>query len=44
MNAPAYEFTTAEPAEGGMRAILEELVVVGALTGLVAVYFANSGN
>lgn len=44
VNTPAYEFTTAEPAEGGMRAILEELVVVGALTGLVAVYFANSGN
>jgi len=44
VDAPTYGFTTAEPAEGGVRAILEELVVVGALTGLVAVYFANSGN
>lgn len=44
VDATTYGFTTAEPAEGGLRAILEELVVVGALTGLVAVYFANSGN
>ncbi len=44
VDAATYAFTTAEPAEGGVRAILEELVVVGALTGLVAVYFANSGN
>lgn len=44
VDAATYGFTTADPAEGGLRSILEELVVVGALTGLVAVYFANSGN
>ena len=44
VDAATYGFTTADPAEGGLRSILEEVVVVGALTGLVAVYFANSGN
>lgn len=39
-----YAFTTAQPAEGGIRSILEEVVVVGALTGLVAIYFANTSN
>lgn len=43
VNGGAFEFASAEPGEGGLRAILEELIVLGALTGLVAVYFANTG-
>jgi len=39
-----YSFTTSETAEGGIMSVLEELVVVGALTGLVTIYFANTGN
>ncbi|MBC8423768.1 hypothetical protein H8E07_06555 [bacterium] len=39
-----YAFTTAVPADGGIRTIMEELVVIGALTGLVAIYFTNTGN
>ncbi len=39
-----YGFTSAEVAEGGLMSVMEELVVVGALTGLVAIYFANTGN
>ncbi len=41
---PLFTFTTAQIEEGGVKSILEELVVVGALTGLVAIYFANTGN
>jgi hypothetical protein len=39
-----YSFTTSDTAEGGLMSVLEELVVVGALTGLVTIYFANTGN
>lgn len=39
-----YSFTSSETAEGGLMSVLEELVVVGALTGLVTIYFANTGN
>jgi len=44
VDEPTYEFTTAEPAESGLGTIMEELVVLGALTGLVAIYFTNTGN
>ncbi len=44
VEATTYAFTFADPAEGGIRTIMEELVVIGALTGLVAIYFANTGN
>ncbi|MBU1073563.1 hypothetical protein KKG45_09980 [bacterium] len=44
VDEPTYKFTSAEPAEGGIRTILEELVVLGALSGLVAIYFTNTGN
>ncbi len=41
---PTYVFTSALTEKGGIHAILEELVVMGALTGLVAIYFANTSN
>jgi len=44
VDAATYGFTSAEPAEGGILTIMEELVVLGALTGLVAIYFTNTGN
>ncbi len=39
-----YPFTAAEVSEGGWRGLLEQIVVIGALTGLITVYFANSGS
>ena len=42
--SPAYNFTQAAVAPTGFRGILENLVVVGSLAGMVAVYFANSGS
>jgi hypothetical protein len=44
INSEIYSFTTAEPSESGWHRRLEEIVVVGTLTGMVAVYFANTGN
>ena len=42
--SPAYTFTHADATSNGMRGIMENLVVIGSLAGLVAIYFANSGN
>jgi hypothetical protein len=39
-----YPFTTAEVGESGWRSRLEEMVVLGTLAGLVAVYFANTAD
>lgn len=39
-----YPFTTAAPGESGWSRRLEEFVVLGTLAGLVAVYFANTGD
>lgn len=39
---PAYAFTSAEVAESGWQRRLEEIVVLGALAGLVAIYFQNT--
>lgn len=39
-----YPFTDAQLQEGGWSRRLEEVVVLGTLTGLVAIYFANTGN
>ena len=44
VNSRLYEFTTAEIAESGWHRRLEEMVIVGTLAGLVAVYFANTNN
>jgi len=38
----AYPFTTATPQESGIARQFEEIVVLGALVGLVAIYFANT--
>lgn len=40
--SPAYAFTRAEVAAGGWQRRIEEIVVLGALAGLVAVYFQNT--
>lgn len=40
----AYDFTRAEVEEGGIPAIFEEVVVLGALTGLVVAYFATTAD
>ncbi len=37
-----YDFTSAETAESGWQNRMEEIVVLGTLAGLVAVYFANT--
>ncbi len=42
VDSPIYEFSTAEVGESGWKKRLEEMVVLGTLAGLVAVYFANT--
>ena len=37
-----YDFTTAETSESGWQRRMEEIVVLGTLAGLVAIYFANT--
>ncbi len=44
INSKLFSFTSAETSESGWRRRLEEIVVMGTLTGMVAVYFANTGN
>ncbi len=39
-----YEFTTAETEESGWKSRAEEIVVLSTLAGLVAIYFANTGD
>jgi hypothetical protein len=39
-----YDFTTAETSGSGWQNRLEEIVVLGTLVGLIAIYFANTGN
>lgn len=42
VDSSLYDFTTAETKESGWKSRMEEIVVLGALAGLVAVYFANT--
>ena len=42
VESPAYPFTQAEEQPSGSSRRLEQIVVLGALAGLVAVYFANT--
>ncbi len=44
VDSPLYDFTTAEPVAGSWHERLEEIVVLGTLAGLVAVYFANTSD
>jgi len=44
VDSSLYSFTTAEPVASGWHGRLEEMVVLGTLAGLVAVYFANTSN
>ncbi len=44
VDSDLYEFTTAETSESGWKGRMEEIVVLATLAGLVAVYFANTGD
>jgi len=44
VNSGLYDFSTAETQESGWQRRMEEIVVLGTLAGLVAVYFANTTN
>jgi len=44
VNSRLYPFTTAEVGESGWQRRIEEFAVLGTLAGLVAVYFANTGD
>ncbi len=44
VRSTAYPFTDAETKGSGWGRRLEEMVVLGALTGLVIIYFANTGS
>ena len=39
-----YDFTTAETSGSGWKNRMEEIVVLGTLVALIAVYFSNTGN
>ncbi len=43
VDSDLYLFSTAETSESGWKGRMEEIVVLGTLAGLVAVYFANTG-
>jgi len=44
VNSGMYEFTSSETSESAWQRRMEEIVVLGALAGLVAIYFANTSN
>lgn len=44
VNSRLYPFTSAEVGDSGWQRRLEEFAVLGTLAGLVAVYFANTGD
>lgn len=44
VHSEVFGLAQASPRESGWRRRLEEMVVLGTLAGLVAVYFANTGN
>ncbi len=44
VDSELYEFTTAETSESGWKSRMEEIIVLGTLAGLVAVYFSNTGD
>lgn len=44
VNSGIYGFTSAETSESAWQRRMEEIVVLGALAGLVAIYFANTSD
>lgn len=44
VDSDLYDFTTAETAGSGWQGRMEEIVVLGTLVALIAIYFANTGN
>jgi hypothetical protein len=39
-----YSFTNSEVSENGLRRVFEQVVVVGALSAMIAAYFSNTGS
>ncbi|MFT5315000.1 MAG: hypothetical protein ACI9UK_000830 [Candidatus Krumholzibacteriia bacterium] len=44
VDSDQYDFTTGVTSESGWKSRTEEIVVLGTLVGLVAIYFANTGD
>lgn len=44
VNSGIYDFTSAETQESGWQGRIEAIVVVGALAGLIAIYFSNTSD
>ncbi len=44
VDSDLYTFTTAETSESGWKSRMEEIIVLGTLAGLVAVYFSNTSD
>ncbi|MBT3316836.1 hypothetical protein HN388_02560 [bacterium] len=44
IESSAYSFTNGDVSESGMRRVFEQVVVISALSGMVAAYFANTGS
>lgn len=44
VNSTVYDFTSADPGESGWQSRVEAIVVVGALAGLIAIYFSNTSD
>lgn len=44
VESDVYAFTTAQKTGSGWQNRMEEIIVLGTLVGLIAVYFANTGN
>ena len=42
VNSDIYPFTSGEPGQSGWKGRVEEIVVLGALAALVAIYLANT--
>jgi len=44
VNSEVYDFTAASTSESGWKRRTEEIVVLGTLAALIAIYFTNTGN
>jgi len=44
IESSAYSFTNADVSESGMRRVFEQVVVISAMSGMIAAYFVNTGS
>lgn len=44
IESSAYSFTNSDVSESGVRRVFEQVVVISALSGMIAAYFANTGS